>query len=233
MRLPINIFLLTKKYFKCHGCWHEMRSPSVPKKDRERCFPGLRALGEPGAGEDFLRFHREMVRNFKWLIKNAEGPKYDYVQWNHFPNWLEGLLDAFRPPYRRQLRRALEKLVDQPKLDELGVFIEGGGLKDNFPAIHWMVHGIVSDFERVNFGSQPAADMGKMETSPNNEHFWGLHGWIDNLYASWQTNNGESVDQSALKPHAPKMCEPCQHLRATEFGLPSNRWKKYLSKISR
>jgi Common central domain of tyrosinase len=231
MRLPINIYTLTRKHFDCHACWHEMRSPSIPQEKRNQCFPGLRALGQRGAGEDFLRFHREMIRNFKWLLQDAPGTKYRYRPWYDFPTWIECLLDAFHPTYRRQLKSQLDEILEE-SLDELGVYIEGYGLKDDFPAIHWVIHGIVSDFEKLNFGPQKTADMGKMETAPNNEHFWGLHGWIDNMYARWQRKNGEQVDQSPLEPQPHKMCDACHHLTANEFSVPRDRWRKYISELS-
>lgn len=42
--------------------------------------------------------------------------------------------------------------------------------------------------------------MGDPATAPHNEHFWGLHGWIDAFFAGWQTGHGEVVDQSPLDP---------------------------------
>jgi hypothetical protein len=44
--------------------------------------------------------------------------------------------------------------------------------------------------------------MGSPDTAHHNEHFWSLHGWIDELFAEWQRAHGEPVDQSPQPPIA-------------------------------
>jgi hypothetical protein len=224
---------LVKKYFHHHGCWHALRDPSYPQKKRDECFPpggsfpkGLRAWNEPGSGEDFLRFHREMIRNFKWIISVAPGPKYSYKPWVDLPIWLAPVLDAMDPFYRQKLGKKLEEMVDSAILDDLGRFIEGPEANDEFPQVHWVVHDLVATYEELVFGPQRSADMSAMATAPLNEHFWGLHGWIDEIYARWQTNNGEVVDQTPLEPHEHAMCDACRQLKSNPTFL--GRWEAYL-----
>ena len=113
MELPKNIYDLAQTYFGHHGCWHFLRTIDDDlggQHVRDRCFPpgdlwpkGLRAQGEPGSGEDFLKFHRMMIRNFKWIVMTAAPPKYFYVPWADFPDWLSSILDAMDPFYRQRL----------------------------------------------------------------------------------------------------------------------------------
>jgi len=237
MKLPAPIFDLAKKHFACHGCWHRLRLIDSPEYQqlRDKCFPkgelwpnGLKAQGEKGCGEDFLRFHRMMIRNFKWVVKDAPAPKYQYLPWTDFPVWVASVLDALDPFYRQTLSQTLEYMIFNDSLDRLGQFIEGE--VNDFPHIHFTVHGIVHDYEESHFGKQPESDMGYFETAPCNEHFWGLHGWIDEIYARWQRAHGEAVDQSPMVPNMNKMCPECEDRGGRkEFQnswlLP---WKQYL-----
>lgn len=234
MKLPAPIFDHAKKYFAHHGCWHELRSPSYSQAVRNKCFPKgemlpneLHKRGERGCGEDFLRFHRLMIRNFKWIIKAAPPPKYYYAPWSDFPNWLGPILDAMDPFYRRKLNYKLEDMINNACLDDLGQFIEGERNEPEFPHIHYTVHEIVADYEFSNFGPQPAANMGDPAVSAYNQHFWGFHGWIDEIYARWQMAHGEAVEQDALEPHMHKMCPECEEREKFDDSwlLP---WKQYL-----
>ena len=52
----------------------------------------------------------------------------------------------------------------------------------------------------TGFPDLPAVTMNAFGTAPHNEHFWGLHGWIDERLADWQRAHGEAVEQSPLPP---------------------------------
>ena len=233
MRLPSPIYELAAKYFAHHGCWHELRNPKYSQAQRDECFkPGemlpnpLRSTREKGCGEDFLRFHRLMIRQFKWIVETAPPPKYEYRSWIDFPSWLSQIFDAMDPFYRQKLSRRLYAMVQDSSLDDLGQFIEGEESDDLFPHIHYLAHDAISDYERRVFGPQPTCDMSDMSIALYNEHFWGLHGWIDDIYARWQEHHGEKVDQSALKPMMHEMCERC---RAMSGPVSLRvRWSTYL-----
>lgn len=244
MRLPDNIYKLATVYFGHHGCWHYLRL--VPddlggQEIRANCFPpkefrlwpgGLRMQGAPGSGEDFLKFHRMMIRNFKWVVMTSGLPKYFYVPWPDFPIWLSSILDAMDPFYRQRLSCAVDEMILNASLDDLGRFIEGSPKIAAFPDIHSKVHSIVSVYEQAFFGPQPASDMGNPYLSACNEHFWRFHGWIDEIYARWQTAHGENVDQSPLKPmEKMKMCTDCKRrIDSTSPWLAE--WQDYLQSRS-
>jgi hypothetical protein len=233
MKLPSPIYDITKKYFAHHGCWHLLRSRSYTQRQRDECFPAgmmlpnpLRYMGEKGSGEDFLRFHRLMLRNFKWIIMSALPPKYEYKPWNDLPVWLASILDAMDPNYRSNLGRRINYLVMSGSLDDLGQFIEGEEGDDTFPHIHYLVHDVVADYECQHFGPQPLCDMADMTVACYNEHFWGFHGWIDDFYAQWQVQHGEYAEQGPLEPHDHKMCPRCMNMDSPVSLY--HRWTEYL-----
>ena len=79
MRLPDNIYNAVKPLFAHHAPWHNARKPENRSlRGPGTLFPGLKGIDEPGSGEQFLRFHRDMVRLFKWVLANTPGPAYPF-----------------------------------------------------------------------------------------------------------------------------------------------------------
>jgi hypothetical protein len=240
MKLPRPIFDLVKKAFRHHGCWHYLRMDDSLQGEaqRRKCFPpcemwpdGLHSFREKGCGEEFLKFHRMMIRNFKWIVNSAPVPKYWYSPWEKFPCWVESKIDVLDPFYLRKLNHRLGSLVSGGSLDELGRFIEGDTLRgssaDTSPDVHSKIHGIVHDYEQTNFGRQDDSDMGNADTAACNEHFWRLHGWIDEVYVRWEHANGETPNQSPLEPMPMGMCDECNQ----KFDCDSTwlvKWHTYL-----
>ncbi|MGH7487225.1 MAG: hypothetical protein ACREMY_16715, partial [bacterium] len=77
--------------------------------------------------------------------------------------------------------------VQTGSADELGRFLElPPRAEQPFGGLHEAAHRMVAIYERHRFGDDHPgledAGMGSPETSPQNEHFWGLHGWIDGMY---------------------------------------------------
>ena len=163
-----------------------------------------------------------MIRDFKWFLLNTPGPRYDYQPWAELPVWLRGILDAWHPDYVPGVLARIEFLIQLGTLDELGNFIEGVGAKDR-PGIHGWAHMWISRYEETQFGKQPESDMGSQHTAPFNEHFWGLHGWIDGFYARWQQLRGDVPDVTPLPPHPnePKLCDEClKTVKPSLFDTP-------------
>src|SRR5262245_14246136 len=96
MRLPQALYQAVKAAFAHHNPWHlaRMRPASLPPQWQaawqaaRQQFPNARFLDEMGSGEEFLRFHRLMVRNFKWLIAHTPNANFQYEPWPQFPQWL-------------------------------------------------------------------------------------------------------------------------------------------------
>ncbi|MDX2043558.1 MAG: tyrosinase family protein [Acidobacteriota bacterium] len=206
MRLPDHIYNALKPLFAQHADWHVARMPEHSHlRGPGTHFPGLQGLNQAGSGEQFLRFHREMVRIFKWVLANTPGPAYPYTPWPRLPDWVANLFESSRPGFLAEAYQETNRLVIEGTADELGNFIEATRLSSHpVRGIHNRTHGTVAAYERQTFGvSNPLlvdAQMDSSRTAPHNEHFWGLHGWIDEVFAEWQRLHNEIVDQSPLDP---------------------------------
>ena len=115
------------------------------------------------------------------------------------------MFDGSDPQYLSAANAEIEDLVQNATLDELGSFIEATDTNNvNSNNIHNLTHGTVGAYEAQTFGPNNPnltdASMRFPQTAPHNEHFWALHGWIDNFLASWQTAHGEAINQSPLDP---------------------------------
>lgn len=224
MRLPDHIYQVLKPHMAHHAPWHLARFPeNASMRGPGTQFPDLKALNETGCGEQFLRFHRVMVRVFKWVLENSPSPKYQYAPWVQIPAWLANDFDAARPGFLSSAYAEVQRLTTQGSADDLGNCIEATSM-DRRPVsnIHNLAHGTIHGYETRNFGANNPrlrdAGMNSFSTAPHNEHFWGLHGWIDERFADWQHAHGETVDQSPLAPEH----SGHEHMFSFEFkALPS------------
>jgi hypothetical protein len=235
-----EVYCLALRYFNCHGCWHLVRrlSGNNGKKIRNTCFPpndlwpaGLQEQGAQGSGDDFLKFHRQMVRNFKWILTQVPSSPA-YPPWSKFPGFVTDLFDVENSNFRRTFESDLQHMIEQDSSDALGRFIEDGqGATMKDMSVHSKAHGLIGLYEAKLFGgAAKVADMGNFNSSALNEHFWGLHGGIDEIYAHWQRLHGEKPVQSALKPDEPMpMCDVC-HAAQTSAPFWTLELEKYLER---
>lgn len=211
MRLPLAIYDLAFPAFAHHGCWHDMRDGLYDDNVVKRCFPGLIQAGDPGSGQQFLEFHRHMIRHFKWILLQVKELDYEYRPWVELPPWVVSYMDInFHPGYLESQLFNIERAVKERSLDELGMIIEGTISHAQPDGVHAWVHDAVSWWETQMLGHPaPGADMGKQHTAIFNDHFWRFHGWIDHFYARWQQLGGEAVDDSPLATHPTPICTEC------------------------
>ncbi|MEP0915024.1 hypothetical protein NDI45_29580 [Leptolyngbya sp. GB1-A1] len=98
----------------------------------------------------------------------------------------------------------IESFINSGTADELGAFIEATTTSTlSNRDIHNNAHGLIGFVEARDFPNDPRlidASMSSTVTAHHNEHFWGLHGWTDEIFARLQRKNGEIVDQSPLLP---------------------------------
>jgi len=200
-----------------HGAWHLARTPKAqvklpdrPAWEHARMMVGpVKFRNQPGAGREFLKFHRDMTRRFRWLVENTHGNQFEYSPWPDIPNWL---CAEFPSSYLETAQARIRQLVQGSDDDALGAFIEatqyGGELGSD---LHNRIHGVIGwkEYEEAIKTNDPvvisnttATSMDNFDVAHGNEHFWGLHGCIDNLYADWERSNGIEPDQSPLEPSA-------------------------------
>lgn len=211
MQLPEPILAAVMQYFDAHHpFWHlarvqesEMKSPreKATWKKARKMFPTLRFRDEPGAGEDFLTFHREMMREYKWILERFPEAGLSYLPWQSIPDDVRQVIETeFGLPVDPGLS-SISTLVNSGTLSNIGGFIEpcpaqrfteGRGLHD-------LSHGAVAEIEEKQ-GLASDFSMGSPSTAHRNVVFYQLHGWIDECYAAWQRAHGQIPD---LSPKAP------------------------------
>lgn len=130
------------------------------------------------------------------------GSPYEHRAWERLPTWLAERFDAWNPAYLQGVYAEIDQLVEG-SADELGGFIEATVVSScEYSNVHNHAHGAVAEYENETLGEDDLrltdAGMNSSRTVPHNEHFWGLHGWIDEVFARWQQSHGEEADRSPL-----------------------------------
>jgi len=189
MRLPDPLYRAVKPLFVSHSRWHVARHPErADLRGPGTEFPDLLSVDRKGSGEQFLRFHREMIRVFRETAAEFSDTGFFYEPWPALPVWLVDFFQWSQPGFLEGALARTRELVRTGTGDDLGNFLESTRVTTHpFRGLHSMAHANVAAYEEHRFGSDhPAlrdAAMDRSETAPHNEHFWGLHGWIDERYA--------------------------------------------------
>lgn len=189
MRLPDPLYTKVKRFCGRHAGWHDARLPgNASRRGPGTEFPGLRALDEPGSGEQFLDYHRGMLTDFCEAAASGSSSRWALDRWEHFPSWLADYFAWAQPGFLRGAFDRAEEIVRGGTADDLGNFLESTLVsEDPFRGIHNLAHTHIAAYEEHRFGADHPflrdASMGSPETSPHNEHFWSLHAWIDGLYS--------------------------------------------------
>ncbi|MBN8598276.1 MAG: hypothetical protein J0L78_11440 [Planctomycetes bacterium] len=210
MRLPGPLFDAVRLHMSWHGDWHYARlNPAAVGRDGQAIierarvrFPDAICMVDEGSGEQFLTFHRHMLRHYKWIVQNTPVPGYVFDMWDELPPWVTARLGA---EYMAGFEAALAELLAGPSLDELGAFLESTprAARRRFHGVHELCHVAIVDIEAEQYPSDERrrdASMGDMKLAHYNEHFWSLHHWIDSLYSAWQIGHGIVPNVSPLRP---------------------------------
>ena len=189
VRLPDPLYAAVKPISAPHARWHEARDAERRRLlGLESEFPGLIDRGAPGSGAQFLEYHRKMLLDFDPALRERAPAELSVRPWREIPYWLSQFFSWAQPGYLPGALGRLREIVAGGTPDELGRFLETPpSAQAPFSGLHEVAHTLIAIYERHRFGADyPGLDdagMGSPETSPHNEHFWGLHGWIDDLYA--------------------------------------------------
>ena len=207
-----------------HGAWHTARllerwirhDDLQDWQEARHLYPDVKFVTEEGSGRQFLDFHRLMLRHFMWLVEHTPGHEYVFVPWADLPAWLKAApenLGGFTSEYLYAQKTVTDSLVIGPTTtaDQLGSFLESTKLNNSFGSnIHNLCHAAIAAYEYRGALGYEGAEMDDFATAHYNGHFWNLHGWLDDIYARWQSVHGEPVDQTPLDPG-----EGHGHFRAT------------------
>lgn len=211
MLLPEPLFEAIRHHMGDHGDWHiaRYRERWLPLEERplwkraRAKYPDLHFLDEAGAGEQFLDLHRKMVRHYKWILENTSNHGKKWYVWQRVPAIY---MQRIPSHIRNNALTRIEAMIADPAItaDQLGSFIERTKL-DTSPGsdLHTALHGAINNVESEQYPGHPdlyRASMADLSHAHYNEHFWILHGWIDNIYARWQAAHGIAVEQGPLDP---------------------------------
>ena len=201
MRLPDPLYGAVKPLFVSHARWHAARDPSNGVlRGPGTEFPSLLGLDQRGSGAQFLTYHREMIRTFVGVAARHPAAGFSYQPWTKIPVWLVDFFAWSQPGFLDGALAGARDIVRRGTADELGNFLESTLVtNDPFRGVHNIAHGNIAAYEEHRFGADHPglrdAGMDSSASSPHNEHFWGLHGWIDEMYAELQRRRGEAVER--------------------------------------
>jgi len=181
-----------------HVRWHTARQPRrADLRGPGTEFPELLPTNRRGCGKQFLEFHREMIVEFRKILAAHPESGGAGDRWTEIPVWLVDFFAWAQPGFLDGALARTEALVRQGTADELGNFLESTlAAAEPFRGLHGLAHANIAKYEEQRFGRDHpllrGAAMDRDETSPHNEHFWGLHGWIDDRYAELERRRGEA-----------------------------------------
>lgn len=191
-----------------HAAWHAARIPKslVPFHDRNtldgirQLFPGIVDWNAHEAGRQFLEFHRQMIRHYKFIRRQALGSEH-FPVWGAFPLVLERRLPRV---YVEAFVTRIEQLIRGDSVEDLGNFIEAAGRCNELGSnIHNFGHGhlaLIEVEQHPDHADLKVAGMDDPSTAHYNELFWKFHGWLDSLYSRWLCGHGQLDDTSPLDP---------------------------------
>lgn len=197
-----------------HGAWHTARLLEVwlPMDERgewraaRALYPNVKPVTAEVSGQQFLEFHRLMLRHFKWLVANTPNHNHVLQPWSELPAWLKESPEnpgGFTDVYLAAWKERVDSLIHDPNstADQLGHFLESTKLDSSLGSnMHNLCHAEIAAYEYRGPSGYEGAEMDDFATAHYNAHFWNLHGWLDGLYAQWQSHHGQLVDQSPMDP---------------------------------
>ncbi len=198
---PVQLYDLVKKSFPYEGDWHYARLEE--SAELRQVMPGVVPVDDVRAsGRQFLQHVREMTRVFKHLATNKVVPE-ETKPWKSIPLFVVHELGA---DYTEVVRAEIERLIKDGTDNQLGGFIAGTAayappfLSEEFTGCYARMHRALAAHDRRSNTHTEDCGVDDPCVAHLNAHYWGLAGWIDNLYAAWQKRNNQLADQSPVPP---------------------------------
>ncbi|MFT5779156.1 MAG: hypothetical protein ACI837_002113 [Crocinitomicaceae bacterium] len=222
INLPIQIknMLATEEVRAYHHLWHLVRNESnwnnltpAQKAQLGPDWVAPRFEGKANAGLDFLFMHREMIKMVNNHLHHLSDPTYTKVEgWNPIPfaandatwpmpliwpnaheafDWAKNLNTAAYYKKRVNDEFRSDTWLKSISLDKLGTELE--------TSVHGWMHLRWSDTPPANLWDNSVNNdwLGAPYSSHVNNHFWKLHGFIDETITAWENANNKLADLSS------------------------------------
>jgi hypothetical protein len=198
---PQDLYDLVKKSFPYEGDWNYAQL--LESAELRQIMPGIAAVDDVRtSGKQFLVHLRELTKVFKFLSASKVVPE-PAKAWKTPPLFV---VQELTGDYMNNVQREIDRLIAQGAENQLGGFIAGTAayapayVSDEFTGCYARMHRAITAHEkRINTHTEDS-NMEDPCVSHLNAHFWGLAGWIDNLYATWQQRHNLLADQNPVPP---------------------------------
>ena len=198
---PQDLFDLVKKSFPYEGDWHYAQLEE--SAELRQVMPGIVPVDDVrNSGKQFLQHLREMTKVFKHLSASKVVPE-QAKPWKTVPLFLTQEIGA---DYLHNVQSEIDRLVTDGTENQLGGFLAGTAayapayVADEFAGCYARMHRAITVCDKRSNTHTEDSNMDDPCVAHLNAHFWGLAGWIDNLYATWQQRHKMLADQSPVPP---------------------------------
>jgi hypothetical protein len=178
-----------------HHHWHN--AAAHPGSGPGRQHP----MGTPGAGLEFLTFHRDFVQQvFAWMATQSFPSPLDVAAWTAIPPELRNPSVGWSPVLSQQEIHITTNNPPFASADDLGTFIEVG--------IHSWIHGATA----LAFNEPVVGTL----HSPESTYFYKIHGLVDYWWQQWQRAHKSVIKDIAdnkliIKEHKELIKEHKEH----------------------
>jgi len=215
-----------------HALWHSARNRVWWKEELgESGRAQLEAAGwkaprfddEAGSGLDFLFMHRRMIRMVNARLREVGDPAYpEVVGWRDLPFEHSDPIWPMPPAWEADDARIQEQ-VDFAKSEEttavyrrryLEEFTDRSWLRSqSLDALGRELEFTIHGWMHLHWAEEPSGPANRLDvdndwlgspfSSHVNDHFWKLHGWIDERIEAWEDARGERADFTGAWEGAP------------------------------
>jgi hypothetical protein len=198
---PQDLYDLVKKTFPYEGDWNYAQLEE--SAELRQVMPGVVPVTDVrSSGKQFLVHLREMTKVFKYLAANKVVPEQTKA-WKTVPLFLVQELGA---DYIHNVQAEADRLIAEGTENQLGGFLAGTAayapafVSEQYIGVYARMHRAITVHDKRNNVHTEDSHMDDPCVSHLNAHFWGLAGWIDNLYAAWQQRHKMLADQNPVPP---------------------------------
>lgn len=198
---PQDLFDLVKKSFPYEGDWNYAQLEECA--ELRQTMQGVAPLSDARtSGKQFLVHIREMTKVFKFLSAGKVVPEQAKA-WKSVPLFV---IQEIGADYMHNVQAEIDRLIAEGTENQLGGFLAGTAayapayVADQYAGCYARMHRAITAYDRRSNTHTEDSNMDDPCVSHLNAHFWGLAGWVDNIYAAWQQRHKVLADQNPVPP---------------------------------